>query len=161
MLIGCDTAVVIAPRVYVGEDTIVAPIEAPGEIVRLVDSLFDDPRIISFWDGGISINVGVIDHDLYRMVAFTDDYTWLCSLWEIAADSIPQKIWNAFHRSSYANYNISRTQIMHNESGIMYVLHLICKVCEDDPEICDPEVCDLNRVMCIKETGLVHCIITF
>jgi hypothetical protein len=125
-----------------------APIDIPPEISRTVDSLFNDPEIIDLWENDLSVNAAVLDDAAYRFVAFTAGYDWLCTLRDIAPESIPPNVRDAFDASAYGDCIINRTQILHSPSDSMYVIHF-------------PDHSQRSHMMCIKTTGLLHCIISY
>jgi hypothetical protein len=131
------------------EDAVHRPVTIPPEIIRAADNLFNKPEIIDMWRGELSINVAVLDaNDVCRIAAFNDGYDWLCTTWDIKQGDIPQNVWDAFGSSEYGDSPVSRTQILQNHDGMMYLFHFT----DNDQK---------RHIMGVNENGILQYIITY
>ncbi|MDR1257892.1 MAG: hypothetical protein LBK65_01235 [Tannerellaceae bacterium] len=131
------------------EDAVQHPVTIPQEIFRTVDSLFNKSEIIDMWRGELSINVAVMDdNDVCRFAAFSDGYDWLCSIWDIERDVIPENVRDAFGSSEYRDNPVSRTQLLQNDDEVMYLFHFT-------------DNNNKRRIIGINEKGFLQYIITY
>jgi hypothetical protein len=103
------------------------PVILPMKVNHIVDSLFGDPEIIDLWEGALSKNVAVLDDKLYRFVAFTSDYEWIGTYWNIHEHEIPEGIFDRFNSyiksSSYDTCRIEGYRVLQQVNKHLYLLY--------------------------------------
>jgi hypothetical protein len=130
------------------EDQVHFPVSIPPPIRQVVADFFDNPEVIDIWKGEVSTNVAVVNNESYQVLAFTSDYEWICSLLAITEDDIPSKVWNGYYSSRYGACHVDSTLLLKDNNGVLYLFYLT-----DDER--------RRHIVCVKESGMLHSIISY
>ncbi|GHV05008.1 hypothetical protein FACS189416_4130 [Bacteroidia bacterium] len=101
------------------------PVEIPAKMGQVVDSLFENPEIIDFWEGPYSKNVAVLDDSTYSYVAFDSNYEWIGTYWYLIEEEVPLAVIDASIQfaQNYPNGPsiIEEYKLLRSEYGLSYL----------------------------------------
>lgn len=99
------------------------PIEVPEEINSLVVSLFSSPKILDIWSDQLGPKVGVMENNVYKMVALDSGYDWISTIWAISEQSVPDVVMNSFKSSSYGSNELESIRMMESIERLAYLFY--------------------------------------
>jgi hypothetical protein len=104
------------------------PVVIPSALMNAIDNLFADIDIVDVSVIDVinsEISVGMLQSETYLTSIFNKNYTWIVNFWNMTQQTIPQKVWNGFKSSPYADLPLSRIRSMESASATTYLFYLI------------------------------------
>ncbi|MDR1879363.1 MAG: PepSY-like domain-containing protein [Tannerellaceae bacterium] len=124
-----------------------SPLILPEKAMEVIDDLFDEASLVDLWHDFFGMKICVKDEDIYKNVAFGTYHEWICTIWNITEEDVPENVMHSFLASDYGIYPVEHYQITENRTEVSYVFHFKKE--------------DKNCILTIKSSGLLKSLVSY
>jgi hypothetical protein len=128
-------------------DYIDRPVEVSEEVNNVVASRFTAAKILDMWEDSLSLKVGVMENNTYKVAILTPECDWASTIWEVKEADIPTVVLNGFKTSPYGSTELNSIRIMEHNEGRSYLFYFF-----DGGK---------NKIATLKESGHFTSIISY
>jgi hypothetical protein len=124
-----------------------SPVILPEKAKEVIDDLFGQVSFIDSWYDFLGMIICIKEKETYKNVVLDSYHEWICTIWDIKEEAVPEIVMNSFKSSEYGKYKVEYYQITENITEIAYVFHFKAE--------------GKNYLLTIKESGLFKSLVSY